>query len=102
METLQLLLQAMGVALVAFVYAEVLTLPGMLLNGWYNWLERKAPGYLFKPLAGCYKCVAGQLALWCYVYNYWQVYSLQVHVFYVCFAIFSAIVINKLHTWTQK
>jgi hypothetical protein len=96
-----LTLEAIAVALVAFVYAEILTAPGMLLNSWYNYVARNAPDFLFKPLAGCIKCVAGQLALWVYMVNYWHSYSIQAHVFYICFAIFITLLLNKIHTWTQ-
>jgi energy-coupling factor transporter transmembrane protein EcfT len=102
MDILLLLLSSLAVALVAYVYSEILTAPGMLLNGWYNFAERTLKPELFKPLAGCYKCVAGQLATWHYIYNYYQTYSIQEHALYISFAIFSAILLNTLHTWTQK
>jgi hypothetical protein len=56
---------ALKIAIVAYIYSDVLTEGGMILNGLYVWLDsKKIPDWLFKPLIGCYKCVAGQMALW--------------------------------------
>jgi len=50
-----------------YIYAEHLTRPGMILNYAYLWAERSLPGFLFKPLIGCFRCVCGQWAGWTYL-----------------------------------
>lgn len=106
MEHLTLLKLSLCVALVAYVYSYVLTGPGMILNGWYNYLDQwigdaaeKPRIWLFKPLIGCFTCVAGQMALWVYLlaayreYNFWQ------HLVFVCLAIYLTSPVHKIYTW---
>jgi len=99
---------ALELALTAYVYSEVLTQPGMILNGFYNWLERnlvtESQGRLeviFKPLIGCYLCVAGQFALWGYLIAYLPHYNLFEHVFFICLTIFIARILHRIYTWKK-
>ena len=39
--------------------------PGEVL-GWYENLISRLPEWIYKPLGGCAKCFAGQIALWSY------------------------------------
>lgn len=90
-----------AVALVAFVYSVILTEGGMILNPWYNFLDRKiGESWLFKPLVGCYRCVAGQMAFWYYIVKFR--YDIFEHAFFISFAIFTAIVINKLYIYIKQ
>lgn len=51
---------------IGFVIAEILTEPEMILYPLYKFLDSKIGKYpyLFKPIIGCGKCVAGQVGLW--------------------------------------
>lgn len=109
MLVLKLYLLTVAIAVVAYVYAEFLTSHGMLLFGFRGWLYRKfkAKGgedyWLFKILVGCAYCVAGQWALWAYLYLvftkpdlfYINEYSVWAHIAVVSFTIFNVLLIKK-------
>lgn len=109
---LTLYFQGLAVAVVAYTYAAILTEGGMILNFWFNFLDRKfgtASGnprqgkppvalWLFKPLIGCFKCVAGQMALWFYLIAYFNNYNLFEHIFIICLSIYLSIILHKIKT----
>jgi len=65
----QLCLLILVAAFCGYIFSEHLTRAGMILNAAFLWSENTLPPILHKPLIGCYKCVAGQWALWTYVIN---------------------------------
>ena len=96
------------IAVVAYIYSEVLTEAGMILN-WFFHLIGKLPEWLFKPLIGCFKCVAGQFALWTFLVQKFENYSniktifeltelVGNHIFFISITIFIAWLINKVYT----
>ncbi len=85
------------IACCAIAYSNILTSNGQLLNGIYNYLERKLPGYLFKPLIGCHKCVSGQWALWLYLFYFKVEYDIIIHIWFILQTIFNATVINLFY-----
>lgn len=105
-------------AIVAWVYAEVLVKPEMILHPFYKWIcrvwllktkivgdrEIEYESWFYKPVIGCFKCVSGQFALWCYLI--WALknnsYNLLHHVFVICFTICIAIMINHVDKWFEK
>lgn len=95
--------------MIAFAYSAVLTEAGMILNPWYNFLDKhigRKP-WLFKPLVDCFKCVAGQFAFWHYVLRFLKVgsfagYDLLFHIFTICFTIYITLILNKIYTWTKQ
>lgn len=94
-------LLAFKIAVIAYVYSVILTEPGMILSEFYKWIESfKLPDWLFKPLIDCYKCVAGQMALWIFFfqpnYNFWN------HITFICLTIFFSIIINKIYEWNSN
>lgn len=98
---LSLYILSLKIAIVAYIYSDVLTEPGMIFNGLFHLLNR-LPEWLFKPLIGCYKCVAGQMALWCYVPIYYSTTSSVLHcagnhIFFVSLTIFLTWIINKVY-----
>jgi hypothetical protein len=101
---LSLYILSLKIAIVAYVYSDVLTEPGMVFNGLYQLLNR-LPEWLFKPLIGCYKCVAGQMALWIYLFFCLTtphsiemvLYSIGNHIFFVSLTIFFTWMINKVY-----
>ena len=93
-------------AVVAFCYAEVLVRPGEVFAGFGKWLtkglrkvtiinerEEVRENILYKPLIGCSKCVAGQLALWSYLFK--PGYHFGHHVFVICLAILLTLIIKS-------
>jgi len=56
------------IALFSAVFVILLTQPGMIF-GWYKDLINKIKSdYIRKPLGDCELCVAGQIALWSYLF----------------------------------
>jgi len=51
------------VSITAVTVSDILGEPGEIL-AWYHRLIERLPGWLYKPLGGCAKCLAGQVALW--------------------------------------
>lgn len=118
---MSLIYHAFLCATIAYVYAEILTEGGMILNRWYKLLERRVGRwpFIFKPLIDCSKCVAGQVALWSYplvykpayfhtnelIYSY--SYSVFEHVACICMAILLTLIIKSIYTkfiakWLQS
>ena len=93
-------------AAIAYVYCEILVEPGMLLVNWYKFLEKKVGKYpfLFKPLIECFKCVAGQMALWFYLIIWFITghYFLFIHLSYISCSIIFIQIINKVYKWSKK
>lgn len=103
-----LYLLGLQLALTAYVYSNVLTEPGMILNGLYNWMEealqaeRKGWGqWVFKPLIGCFYCVAGQFAMWGYIVAYRASYNVFEHIFFICYTIFTVHLLHLIYTWKK-
>ena len=57
------MITASAIAVIAFVFSYILTEDGEILS-WYFRLIQRLPDWLFKPLGGCSRCLAGQIALW--------------------------------------
>ena len=90
----------LAVGMSAYVYAAILTAPGMILEGLNQWVYARVPEWLYMPLIGCQKCAAGQWALWLYMYL-WACegtrYHLLEHLYLVLASIFSTIIFEKIH-----
>jgi hypothetical protein len=101
-----LLSNALAVAIVAYVYSQVLTEPGMIFNRLYNALDRTLPEWLFRPLIGCMYCVAGQMALWYYLSLSVALshipYDLFGHIFFICLSVFLISFIHKAYLWSKQ
>lgn len=94
-----LIIQTLAIAVLAFTYTHLLTDDEMIFSRPYHLAERQLPAWLFKPLIGCEKCVAGQLALWFFLVANWGAYDLMtaaIHIWYISQAIFNVTVITKL------
>jgi hypothetical protein len=111
---LDLIIWGVGVAIAAFTYCSILVQPGMILNGWYNWLDKligpgsgdmlnDGPGraeWLFKPLVGCCKCVAGQFGLWSYLILF-PSYNLAHHILFVTLVIYLIKFVEQAYRWNR-
>lgn len=105
---------AILIAIFAFVYSSLLTKPNQLFNSLYNKLydvfkndQRKEAGMglhpLFMVLIHCEKCIAGQAALWLYIYFngigyfFWPIETLINHILFVTFTILIADILRNTH-----
>lgn len=89
-----------AVAISAFVFSNMLTAQGQILHNLSETLEEKLPEWLFKPLIGCQYCVAGQWALWFFIYLSvfkFNSYELPVHIWFVMQTIFITKIITEFY-----
>jgi len=103
--TAELYILSIQIAICAFVYVVLLTEPYYILGDLYGFLEPRLPWWLFKPMMGCEKCVAGQLALWIYLYQNYKVYDLYhacTHIFFICLTIITTHIITLLMKWLKN
>lgn len=90
-------------ALIAYVYSVILTEDEMILNKLYIYLgQSNLPDWLFKPLIGCFRCVAGQFGLWGYLIINFRDYNVFDHLFTIMFTIFISIILNKIYGWLES
>lgn len=90
-----------AIALSAFVFTNILTADGQILQNVQDYLERHLPEKIYKPLIGCELCVSGQWALWFYLYftliEQQQKYHWWLHIWVVMQTIFIARLISYLY-----
>lgn len=70
-----MILLAVKCALIAYVYTQILTMPGMLFAKPYEAITAYVAAHpehewLWKPIILCTTCVTGQLALWSWALIY--------------------------------
>lgn len=90
------------IAIIAYVYADMMTEPEMIFDRLYDKLENSLPTWLFKPVVGCSKCVSGQIALWHYLFLSSFDYDIEQHIFIICLTILLTSTIKETHTWIKK
>ena len=95
-------IESVYVAVIAFVYSCMLTESGMIFNKPYVLAEKYLPAWLFNPIIGCMYCVAGQIALWYYLIAFWFEYSFIDHVLFISAAILGVKIINSLITYIDE
>lgn len=114
MEKLDYFTLSFLIAVLAFVYSYILSQPGEpfgLLNKWlYRFFENdkrmqegKELHPLYKLLIGCEKCIAGQIALWCFLllnYSEYTIKALFPHILFVSLTIFLTVIIKGLYKKT--
>lgn len=79
-----------------FVWAEILTQPGHIFNGLFNWIDRTFQPRFAKPLGGCAVCVTGQIACWVGLYVIRHHYNPFHHIAFICTSIFITWIILKV------
>ena len=62
-------LWALIIAVVAYVYREILAYEDVL-NWWFKFGLRFEDKWFYKPVWGCQLCFSGQVALWIYTFNW--------------------------------
>lgn len=91
-------------AVIAYVYAVLLTKPDMLLGGVFGFLTEVANDFpktewFLKPLMLCEKCVAGQMALWMLILYGWLELEWVLSVINVLF--FLSLTVLLVHVFTK-
>ena len=66
---LLIIIWAFFIAVIAYVYREVLSREN-ILNWWFKFGLRFEKRFFYRPIWGCEKCFAGQLAFWIYLLNW--------------------------------
>jgi len=95
---------AILIGICAWVYVYILLEEGMIL-GWFGKLLCRLPDWIHEPIGGCEFCVAGQMALWYYLYVNWDTYLGNVpqnvisHILFITLTIFTVELINR---WKQS
>lgn len=100
----------LAIAVSAFTYTNILTDSGMVLHSINKWLERSITGrfrWIYTILIGCQFCVAGQWALWYYLYFIFikdtthaiahAKYEFELHVWFVMQTIFIVKVVTFIY-----
>lgn len=88
------MLEILKVGIFAYIF-WVLIQPEMILHFYWKWIN-KLPDYLYKPLGGCNRCVAGQIGTWFYLIKYFKCYNLFDHIFFICGTILTVLILDKI------
>ena len=95
---------AVLIGICAWVFSHILIDDGNIL-GWWGELIWKLPNWLSSPLGECEYCLAGQMALWYYLYVNFNNYLDNVvnyaiwHILFITLTIF---VVEIINIWKQK
>lgn len=92
---LECIVIAIKISVVGFVYADILTGPGMVFEDLDSYLEAKLKRWLYKPLIGCSRCAAGQASIWLYPLLVDE-YSPLNHLFTVCLTVLFVVFLEKI------
>lgn len=99
-----MILDAVLIGICAWVYVFILMDDGMILSPWERLVSR-LPDWLYKPLAGCEYCVAGQMALWYFLWLRADDYAEDItgalvsHILFITLTIF---IVELINIWKQK
>lgn len=93
------------IAVLAYVYTNILTDVDMIFNGLYNWLDQKIVNqrWIFHIIIHCEKCIGGQLAFWIFSFIYHNAYlkhpfyTALIHIFFITFTILTTEFIKQTH-----
>jgi hypothetical protein len=96
-----MLTEIIVIAIIAYVYQQILTEPDMILEWWYNLCKKRLPKFLFDPVVGCVYCVAGQMSLWYYLATRWNNYNFIHHIAFICITIFCIEIIMTIKNKTK-
>jgi len=90
------MLPALYISLWAYLFTGPLSEPGEVFGWAKGYIYKTCPEWLYKPLTGCAKCHAGQVALW------WQVWQFcNTGEFSLPFVLIAITGAYALQTWHQ-
>jgi len=87
------MVEVIKIAVISWVFVR-LGEPGEIFD-WYQRLIGRLPERLWKPLGGCSKCLAGQIAFWYFIF--FKKYNLFDHLFFVSATIFLVLLIDLIY-----
>jgi hypothetical protein len=90
-----MILEAVLIGIVAWVFVIILMEEGMIF-GWWWWPLNKLPDWFAKPLGKCEYCMAGQMALWYYLYAHLDNYDFCYHIVYISLSILTVKILNQV------
>jgi hypothetical protein len=85
--------EAIIIGIVAWVFTNILISGDMVFSRWW-WVLNRIPYWLANPLGACEYCLAGQIALWYFIYMH--PYNICYHIAYCSMAILTVKTLNKL------
>ena len=94
---LSILILSYAISVIAFVYSCILTDSGMIFSKPYELAIIHLPVWLHKPLISCEKCVAGQIALWVYLFGMNVHYEWFTHLFLIMQSILNTAIIKTVY-----
>ena len=93
------IVSAIVIAIAAFTYADILTDYQMILSGFKAFLRKHIKAnWMYKILIDCARCIAGQAALWTYLYCCLEGHSylFSEHLIFIIMSIFFTDLIQRL------
>jgi hypothetical protein len=81
------------------IFAWVITFlmrPGEVLSFYGKLIDKIKYDFIYKPLGGCNRCCAGQIALYFYLIKYFHSYNFFDHVFFISGVILIVMIFDKL------
>jgi len=85
------MLEYLLISILSWTYVHILTTEDMIFEKIDKWMD----GKFIHKIMGCEYCLAGQLALWYFVYDRWYTYDPIEHVLMVGLSIFIVKLINN-------
>lgn len=76
-----------------------------IMAWWFKFGLKYRERWFYKPIWGCHRCWAGQVAFWSYLYLVFfegRRYFLPEHIFFVCLTILLVIIFVKLYKSFEK
>lgn len=89
------LIDIIKIGIFVYVFTELMD-DGMILNWYAKLIDRIKYDWIYKPLGGCNKCMAGQVALYFYLIKYFHSYDFFEHVFFISATILTTLLIDKI------
>ena len=89
--------EAIIIGIVAWVFVIILMEEGMIFSFWWGVIN-KLPEWLGNPMGKCEYCMAGQLALWYYLFTYFHSYNILHHIAFISLSIFTVKIINIIES----
>jgi hypothetical protein len=87
-----MIIESIITGIIAWVFTNILITTGMIFDRWW-WVLNRIPYWLAKPLGACEYCLAGQLALWYFIFFF--PYNVCHHIAFISIAIFTVKTLNK-------
>lgn len=92
------MIEILKISLIAFMFSALTQEEHSLLS-WYGKLLDRLPWWLCKPLGGCYRCFAGQVCLWYFIFT--KPFDLFELGFFVSAGILASMIYNEIYCYLK-